>query len=122
MITFTFFLLLTQVPGAIAQTTSTRCGWFDNPTPGNASLFDKDGEWVIAVQGGHQVLGDWSPKFKSSQWIRHGVGSYGFGCACFKMRVDADEKNVLEIFSAQAMPLASCRGDAAIKGIEKKLK
>ena len=37
----------------------TRCGWFSNPTPANASLYDRDGEWVIGVQGGHQAEGDW---------------------------------------------------------------
>lgn len=41
-----------QQPGS-----AQRCGWLDNPTPGNASLYDKDGEWTIAVQGGHQGEG-----------------------------------------------------------------
>jgi hypothetical protein len=27
-----------------ASAASVRCGWLDNPSPGNASLFDKDGE------------------------------------------------------------------------------
>lgn len=31
-----------------------RCGWFDNPTPGNASPTDRDGQWLIGLQGGHQ--------------------------------------------------------------------
>jgi Protein of unknown function (DUF4087) len=45
----------------------TRCGWFSNPTPANASLFDRDGEWIIGVQGGYQAEGDW-PDFEPGQW------------------------------------------------------
>jgi hypothetical protein len=30
-----------------------RCGWFDNPTSGNAWLYDRDGEWTVGIQGGH---------------------------------------------------------------------
>lgn len=28
-----------------------RCGWFENPTPANATLADRDGLWEIATQG-----------------------------------------------------------------------
>jgi hypothetical protein len=42
-----------------ALKTQTVCGWFENPTPGNASLQDRTGEWVIGIQGGHQDEGDW---------------------------------------------------------------
>ena len=27
----------------------TRCGWFSNPTPANAWLTDKNGEWLFSV-------------------------------------------------------------------------
>ena len=46
----------------------TRCGWFSNPTPANASLYDRDDEWIISVQGGHQAEGDW-PEFSPKQWV-----------------------------------------------------
>ncbi|MGH9760842.1 MAG: DUF4087 domain-containing protein [Blastocatellia bacterium] len=91
----------------------TRCGWFSNPTPGNASLYDKDGEWIIGVQGGHQAEGDW-PTFKSNQWVRTN-GSYGYGCACLRVRVDHDSHEVLEIKSSYARPLSACRKDPALK-------
>jgi hypothetical protein len=32
-----------------------RCGWFSNPTPGNAWLKDRDGEWTIGTQGNHDT-------------------------------------------------------------------
>lgn len=36
-----------------ADKTELRCGWFDNPSPANATLLDGDGEWIIGMQGGH---------------------------------------------------------------------
>lgn len=99
-----------------------RCGWFDNPSPGNASLYDKDGEWTIAVQGGHQAKGDWPPKYRQEQWQRTNTGGHGYGCACMIVRVDADERNILEIFSSGARPLSACRNDRALAGIEERLR
>src|SRR5690348_8019506 len=62
--------------------TQNRCGWFYNPTPGNAWLFDRDGEWTIGVQGGPQADGDW-PNFRE-QWVETN-GGYGYGCGCFSV-------------------------------------
>ena len=28
-----------------------RCGWWDNPSPGNVWLTDRQGQWTIAIQG-----------------------------------------------------------------------
>lgn len=113
--------MITLSPMA-ARASSVRCGWLDNPTPGNASLHDKDGEWTIAVQGGHQAKGDWPPSFKPGQWIRRGHGSYGYGCACLTVEVDVEEKNILNILSGEARPLSVCRKDRAIAKIEKQLR
>ena len=43
--------------------TELRCGWFENSSPSNASLTDRDGEWTISIQGGYEAKGDW-PTFK----------------------------------------------------------
>jgi hypothetical protein len=91
----------------------TRCGWFSNPTPANASLYDRDGEWVIGVQGGYQTEGDW-PSFKSGQWVETN-GHYGHGCACVRLRVNRETHRVIEIESARARPLASCRRDRSLR-------
>jgi len=97
--------------------TTTRCGWFDNPSPSNVWLRDRDGEWTVAIQGGHQAEGDW-PTFAKGQWVHSNAGSYGHGCACLNVEVDAEQKLVLKIVSAQARPLAACRADPRIRAAE----
>ena len=93
----------------------TRCGWFSNPTPANIWLYDRDGEWTVGVQGGHQAEGDWDwPSFKSRQWVRTNV-NYGYGCACLQLRVNKEAHEVLEIKRERARPLAACRQDRSLK-------
>jgi uncharacterized protein DUF4087 len=116
-LTLAAVLLVGQQPGAAGSPLTTvraetRCGWFSNPTPANASLHDREDEWIIGVQGGHQAEGDW-PSFGPKQWVETN-GHYGYGCACMKVRVDR-EYHVLEIESARARPLSACRRDKALK-------
>lgn len=104
--------------GDSSKTTSeekleNRCGWFENPTPGNAWLTDKDGEWEIGTQGGYQAEGDWA-NFSGDQWVKTNV-NYGYGCACMKVTVDAKNRRILKISSATAKPLSACRNDPALK-------
>jgi len=99
-----------------------RCGWFDNPTPQNASLVDREGAWTISVQGGHAAIfskgGGWPPRFSKSQWVQTNAGSYGYGCACMKVTVDAERGTITRIISATAKPLSACRNDPAIRDSE----
>ncbi len=66
---------------ASSHAAERRCGWFENPTPANATLTDRNGMWEIATQGGYQAEGDW-PDFSANRWVRTGNGNYGYGCAC----------------------------------------
>jgi hypothetical protein len=88
-----------------------RCGWFVNPTPANAWLIDRDGEWTIAIQGGEQAEGDWPPPIASKQWVAYGHGSYGHGCACMKVETDRAQMRITRIVSSQGKPLSQCRRD-----------
>jgi hypothetical protein len=112
-----FAALVSAQPGKPAATAAqqfeTRCGWFSNPTPANASLHDRDDEWIISVQGGYQAEGDW-PSFKPAQWVETN-GHYGHGCACLRLRVDRKTYRVIEIESARARPLAACRRDRSLR-------
>ena len=98
---------------AEVEKSEMRCGWFSNPTPSNASLHDRDAEWIIAVQGGYQAEGDW-PEFGPKQWIETNV-HYGYGCACLKVQVDRASHEVIKIESAKARPLSVCRNDRKLK-------
>jgi hypothetical protein len=101
--------------GSAGKQFETRCGWFSNPTPANISLYDRYGEWIIGVQGGYQVEGDWDwPSFKDGQWVKTNV-NYGYGCACMRLRVNRRTTEVLEIKSVRARPLAVCRRDPSLK-------
>lgn len=94
-----------------------RCGWFQNPTPQNAVLTDREGMWVIATQGAASADGDW-PEFNDKQWVKTGAGSYGYGCACLKVKVKTNRQTriVERIYSAKAKPLSACRRDKNLKG------
>ena len=98
---------------ASVEKSERRCGWFSNPTPSNASLYDRDGEWIIAVQGGHQADGDW-PDFGPKQWIETNV-HYGYGCACLQLQVNRSTHEVIAIEGAKARPLSACRKDRKLK-------
>lgn len=102
----------TPNPPAVEQP-ETRCGWFSNPTPANASLYDRDGEWIIGVQGGYQAEGDW-PAFGARQWVETNV-HYGYGCACLRLRVNRQTHEVIEIESSRPRPLSACRRDRKLK-------
>lgn len=93
--------------------TEERCGWFENPTPGNAWLNDKDGEWLIGAQGGYQAEGDY-PDIPDEQWVKTNI-NYGYGCACLRVTVDRAKKRIVKIVSSTAKPLAVCRKDKALK-------
>lgn len=91
----------------------TRCGWFSNPTPANASLYDREAEWIIGEQGGHQADGDW-PDFGPGQWVKTNR-DYGYGCACMRVQTNSKTHEVIMIESGQARALSACRKDAALK-------
>ena len=107
---------LTQASAVPAQAVQ-RCGWFDNPTPGNAWLYDRDGEWTVGIQGGHQAQGAW-PQLSGSRRVRTGSGSAGYACVCMKLRADNESREVSRILSSRVQPLSVCRGDPAVKGLE----
>lgn len=115
------FLLLSAVlaaglahGGEALPRARTLCGWFQNPTPGNAWLQDRDTEWVVGIQGGHQATGDW-PVFPAAQWVRVN-GSHGHGCACIRALVNDETGEVTRILSARARLLRACRHDRSLPG------
>lgn len=90
-----------------------RCGWFENPTPANAWLTDREGEWLIAGQGGHQAQGGW-PSFPPWRWVRTN-GHYGYGCACMRVLTNPSDFSVTKILWSSPRSLASCRKDTTLR-------
>ena len=115
------FVLLTALLGGPALATDEgaalpvkRCGWFVNPTPNNAWLVDRDGEWTLSTQGGRQAEGDW-PVFGKREWVENN-GHYGYGCACMKLVAgDPGTQEIARIVSAEARPLSVCRKDRRLR-------
>ena len=91
-----------------------RCGWYDNPTPGNHWLTDRDGEWTLGEQGGYQVPGldDLGNMARGGKVYTN--GSYGYSCACMRVDVDWQTRRVTRVYSARSIPLSRCRNDRAL--------
>jgi hypothetical protein len=95
-----------------------RCGWFDNPTPGNFWLTDKNGEWTIGTQGMKEADGLLDmPDMSTKGWVVTNGSSYGFGCACMNVDTDAETMEITRIYKARPMPLKTC---AKNYGVEKR--
>lgn len=111
MVTLTVTLLI-SVAGWSSSVCAAerRCGWFENPTPSNATLTDRDDAWEIATHGGYQAKGNW-PQFTGDQWVSSGIGNYGYGCACVTADTDAATHRMNNLTKATARPLSVCRMD-----------
>ncbi|NWA07936.1 DUF4087 domain-containing protein [Pseudomonas gingeri] len=117
LLAFTFACL--SLPAHAVAKVERRCGWFENPTPANATLSDRDGTWEIASQGGYQAEGDW-PQFSDAQWVRTN-GHYGYGCGCMTASADPETHRLDNLTKATARPLAACRNDATLREPENPL-
>jgi len=106
-----FVLALAALAAPAAGAPERRCGWLQNPTPGNFWLIDRDGEWTLGVQGGYQAPGmDEMGDMTISGWVEVN-GHYGYGCACMRISIDRSTGRVTRIHEAEPVPLARCRAD-----------
>lgn len=111
MIKWGLALLLLVAAPVLAQP-PLRCGWWDNPSPGNVGFIGIDGQWDVAVQGVTPLPGA-SPRFPEQRWIASGIGSYGYGCVCFRPVLDREQRSVRRYSQLRAQPLSLCRRLAA---------
>jgi len=104
-------LAISHASGALAA--ENRCGWVENPTPGNWWLTDADGQWTIMTQGNYEAggmenIGDIS----AGDYVATN-GNYGYACGC--MRVDTDgEGAITQIYSFRQLSIGKCENDGAL--------
>lgn len=103
--------LITPLRPALAE---KRCGWLENPTPGNWWLKDHHGLWIVSAQGGPYAEGveklpDPTPKrFVATN------GHYGYSCACLSGTFDDHAKSVTRLDAVRVLLLWVCRLDKAL--------
>ncbi|MCO5730237.1 DUF4087 domain-containing protein [Rhizobium sp. SSA_523] len=103
---------LAALPAEAAQ---NRCGWVQNPTPGNYWLDDRDGSWTILTQGsdveptGIETL----PDFSAGDFVKTN-GNYGYACACMSVETDRAGMRITGIRSVKQLPLAKCSNDRSL--------
>ena len=107
--------LAVATPALAAAPTQHLCGWIENPTPGNWTLTDKNNEWVIGVQGGHQPDGKNFNFPRRKAYYIDVLNGYGYGCGCINATVDAGKHEVIAIAKASVLKLSVCRNDKALK-------
>lgn len=104
---------LIAVAPLAATAAENRCGWIQNPTPGNWWLTDRDGQWTIMTQGsnedpGMEQIGDIS----AGDYIATN-GNYGYACGC--MQVDTDgQGTIMRIYSFRQLSIGKCENDEAL--------
>ncbi|BES69275.1 hypothetical protein RE428_02930 [Marinobacter nanhaiticus D15-8W] len=114
MTRFTLLLSLLLFQGcAIAK--ETRCGWLDNPSPGNYWLSDKDGTWIIARQGAEQAEGvELLTPQRETDFVNMNYG-YGYSCACIRVEANHDTQLIEKIYKYKQLSLEQCLDDDSIK-------
>lgn len=100
----------------IANASEKRCGWLENPTPGNWWLTDADDTWILASQGGYSVGDDSWDKIGdiTEKEFVNTNGSYGYACACLSVTVNKQDKHILKVHSFKQLPLKKCKDDRAL--------
>ncbi|OBZ93928.1 hypothetical protein ADU59_19765 [Pararhizobium polonicum] len=93
----------------------TRCGWLQNPTPGNWWLDDADGTWTIMTQGaGTEPAGmELIPDISERDYVKTN-GNYGYACACLSVETDKNEESITKILSFRQLALAKCENDGKL--------
>ena len=105
--------LLSLTLSNLANAKEMRCGWLENPTPGNWWLTDADASWTISAQGGYSIDdGSWEkmPELGGKEYVANN-GNYGYGCACLTVNVDSENTRITKVFKGKTIPLKKCRAD-----------
>ncbi|MBT9370965.1 DUF4087 domain-containing protein [Rhizobium sp. CSW-27] len=108
-------IILASLLCGAAQAEEKRCGWVQNPTPGNFWLDDRDGSWTILTQGSDEEPEgiDALPDLSAGEFVETN-GHYGYACACLSVETNRAEMRITRISSARQLPIATCRTDRTL--------
>ena len=105
--------LIVILHAPLVDAAENRCGWVQNPTPGNWWLTDADGQWTIMAQGGYEAQGMENIGDISAGDYVADNGNYGYACGC--MAVDTDGgRTIAQIHSFRQLPIGTCENDPAL--------
>lgn len=97
-----------------AANTEERCGWLENPTPGNWWLRDARGLWIISAQDGPYAEGvEKMPDPEPEHFVATN-GHYGYSCACVSGAFDDHAERMTRVDAARVLSLSVCRADKAL--------
>ena len=97
-----------------AANTEERCGWLENPTPGNWWLRDARGLWIISAQGDPYAEGvEKMPELEPEHFVATN-GHYGYSCACVSGAFDDHAERMTRVDAARVLSLSVCRADKAL--------
>jgi len=112
--TFGLFLLIGLQSIAAAE---YRCGWLDNPAPGQYQFTDKQATWTIMQRGGYQLPAVSMrnlPTQQPNEFVRTN-GSYGYSCSCMSVTTDVRSKRITSIVhKGKQVLLKRCLEDKSI--------
>lgn len=105
-------LLVAALAATPVFAAENRCGWLQNPTPGNWWLDDAEGSWTIMSQGaGEGPEGmDLIPDISERDYVATN-GNYGYACACMKVETDDADGSITQILSFRQLALSKCEND-----------
>ena len=104
-------VLIAPVQPALAE---ERCGWLENPTPGNWWLRDAHGLWIISAQGGPYAEGAEKLPAPAPDSFVATNGHYGYSCACVSGTFDDHAERMTRVDATRVLPLSVCRIDKAL--------
>lgn len=101
---------ITILLSGAAQASENRCGWVQNPTPGNWWLTDADGQWTIMAQGSYEASGmENIGDISAGDYVANN-GNYGYACGC--MQVDTDGQGAItQIYSFRQLRISKCANE-----------
>jgi hypothetical protein len=117
-----FLALLLGLAAVPAWAAERRCGWLDNPTPGNFWLRDAEGAWTLSEQGGYEAEDfDRLPSANAREQVVTNGSSYGYNCMCLQVETEVRgrQRLVRRVISGKVEPLARCRRDPRLPAIPK---